>query len=115
MEFLLIGEPQHLFKLSSHSLPLTSDISLAPVHSAMNLDFKIDRNLSYHPLSKACLRDIRDRRGIQPHLDMETASTIAMVDLLVILNWIIAARFLLLFSRLNSVDSNSTKMLLAAW
>ena len=33
-EFLLIGEPQQLSILSSHSLPLAFDICLTPVHFA---------------------------------------------------------------------------------
>jgi len=80
-EFLLIGRPQQLSKLTSHSLSLTSDVSLTPVHFARNLGFIVDSNLSYHnqisALSKACFYHIRDLRRIRPYLDLETASTIA--------------------------------------
>jgi hypothetical protein len=80
-EFLLIGTPHQLSKLDSHSLTLTSELSLTPVPSARNLGFIVDSNLSYHhqisALSKACFYHIRDLRRIRPHLDLETASTIA--------------------------------------
>ena len=38
-EFLLIGRAQQLSKLTSRSLPLTSDICLTPVHFARNIGF----------------------------------------------------------------------------
>jgi hypothetical protein len=80
-EFLLIGTPHQLSKLSSHSLSLTSETSLAPVNLARNLGFIVDSNLSYHhqisALSKACFFHIRDLRRIRPYLDLETASTVA--------------------------------------
>ena len=47
-EFLPIGRPQQLSKLTSHCLPLTSDINLTPGHFARNLGFIIHSTLSCH-------------------------------------------------------------------
>ena len=77
-EFLLMGRPQQLSKLTSRSLPLTSDISLTPVHYARNLGFIVDSNFSYRnqisafSWPKACSCGIRELRRIRPYVDLET-------------------------------------------
>ena len=72
-EFLIIGLKQQLSKVDNSSL--------STFHSARNLGFIFDENLTcsdqISSLSKSCCSHIRELRCIRPYLDSETASTIA--------------------------------------
>ena len=72
-EFLIIGLKQQLSKIDNSSLNAT--------HSARNLGFISDENLTFadqiSSLSKSCYSHIRELRCIRPYLDSKTASTIA--------------------------------------
>jgi len=72
-EFLIIGLKQQLSKIDSSSLNST--------HSAGNLGFIFDENLTFSDqissLSKSGYSHIRELRCIRPYLDSKTASTIA--------------------------------------
>ena len=72
-EFLIIGLKQQLSKIDNSSLNTT--------HSARNLGFIFDENLTFSDqissLSKSCYSHIRELRCIRPYLDSKTASTIA--------------------------------------
>ena len=80
-EFLLIGLPQQLAKISHPSLSLASSTSILPSVSARNLGFIFDSHLDFSEqisaLSKSCYNQIRDLRRIRPCLDHKTACTIA--------------------------------------
>ena len=80
-EFLLIGSPQQLNKISDTTLTLTPDTVLSPANSARNLGFIFDPHLSYHShistITKSCFIHIRDLRRIRPCLDYTTAANIA--------------------------------------
>ena len=80
-EFLIIGLPQQLSKLSSPTIRLPNNVILSPVDSARNLGVILDKNLSYaqhiSSVSKSCFLNIRDLRRIRNTLDHTTASTIA--------------------------------------
>jgi len=60
---------------------LISSLSLNTTHSARNLGFIFDKNLTFSDhissLSKSCYSHIRELRCIRPYLDSKTASTIA--------------------------------------
>jgi len=70
-EFLLIGQQQ---------LSKIHDSSLTTTHSARNLGFIFDEQLTssdqISALSKSCYYHIRELRCIRPYLDFKTASTI---------------------------------------
>ena len=80
-EFLLIGSPQQLGKISDTTLTLTPDTVLSPANSARNLGFIFDSHLSYHDhistIAKSCFFHIRDLRRIRSCLDYTTAANIA--------------------------------------
>ena len=80
-EFLIIGCPKQLAKLTSSHIALTPDTTITASSSARNLGFVFDTHLTYHDqisaLTKACYFHIRDLRRIRPCLDTQTASRIA--------------------------------------
>ena len=80
-EFLIIGFPQQLAKLSLPSLAMPDNITLFPVHTARNLGFLFDTSMTLSDqitsLTKSCFYHIRDLRRIRKSLDLKTASTIA--------------------------------------
>jgi hypothetical protein len=79
-EFLVIGTPQQLSKLSDPKLVLNSDTIIAPVTSARNLGVIFDNHLCFQDhitsLSKSCYYHIHDLRRIRDTLDFSTACTI---------------------------------------
>ena len=72
-EFLFIGLKQQLAELQN--------ISLNTTHSARNLGFIFDENLTFSDQissrSRSCYYHIRQLRCIRPYLDYKTANTIA--------------------------------------
>ena len=80
-EFLLIGLPQQLSKLSNPIIHLPNNVTLSPVHSARNLGVIFDSNLTFSQhisaVSKSCFFHIRDLRRIRNTIDQTTACTIA--------------------------------------
>jgi len=94
-EFLLIGLPQQLAKLSQNSRILSDNTTISATTTARNLGIILDSNLSFKQhissLSKSCFYHIRDLRRIPSTLDFDTARTIATS--LVHSNWTTATRF----------------------
>ena len=80
-DFLIIGSPQQLAKLTASSLSLSPVTNIDASTTARNLGFIFDSHLSYHDqtsaLTKACFFHIRDLRRIRPCLDTVTAARIA--------------------------------------
>jgi hypothetical protein len=80
-EFLLVGLPQQLSKLSNPIIHLPNNVTLSPVHSARNLGVIFDSNLTFSQhisaVSKSCFYHIRDLRRIRNTIDHTTACTIA--------------------------------------
>ena len=80
-EFLLIGLPAQLPKISAPSLLMSSNASITPTPSARNLGVIFDSTLSMSDhissVSKSCFLSIRDLRRIRNTLDYTTAQTIA--------------------------------------
>ena len=80
-EFLLIGLPQQLAKISNPSLSPSSGTTITPTTSARNLGFIFDDHLDFSKqisaLSKSCYLQIRDLRRVRSCLDHKTACTIA--------------------------------------
>ena len=80
-EFLVIGLPQQLSKLSNPSLSMPSNLSITPSVAARNLGVIFDSTLSMSnhisAISKTCFSSIRDLRRIRNTLDSSTAKTIA--------------------------------------
>ena len=80
-EFLVIGLPQQLAKLTHPSLTINSNTILQPATHARNLGFIIDSNLSLDQqiaaISRSSAYHLRDLRRIRPSLDFKTATTIA--------------------------------------
>jgi hypothetical protein len=80
-EFLLIGLPKQLSKISDPVIHMPSNISISPVSSARNLGVIFDSTLSMSDhisaVSKSCFSHIRDLRRIRNTLDHLTAKTIA--------------------------------------
>ena len=80
-EFLIIGSPQQLEKVSVSSISLPSNITVNVSSSARNLGFVFDSHLSHHEqisaLTKACFFHIRDLRRIRTSLNSTTAALIA--------------------------------------
>jgi len=81
-EFLLIGLPQQLSKVSDPTLFMPSNETIMPTNSAHNLGVIFDSSLSFSEhissVSKACFLSIRDLCRIRKTLDNSTAQTIAM-------------------------------------
>jgi len=80
-EFLLIGLPAQLSKVSDPSLLLPSNVIIIPAKYAHNLGDIFDSTLSMSDLissvSKSCFLSIRDLRRISSTLNFSTARTIA--------------------------------------
>jgi hypothetical protein len=80
-EFLLIGLPKQLAKISNPSLSPTPTTTILPSLSARNLGFIFDANLTFSDqitsLSRSCFLHIRDLRRIRPSINHKTAATIA--------------------------------------
>ena len=78
-EFVVIGNPQQLAKLSNSVLTLISNTTIVPVQKARNLGVALDNHLSLHSqitaLSQSCFYHNRDLRRIRDTLDFKTAST----------------------------------------
>jgi hypothetical protein len=92
-EFLLVGFPQRLSKLSNAIIHLPNNVTLSPVHSARNLGIIFDSNLTFSQqisaVCKSSFYHIRDLRRIPNTIDCTTACTIANS---LILNLTIAVR-----------------------
>ena len=80
-EFMLIGLPQQISKISNPSLSLPSNQPITSINSACNLGFVFDSSHTFFKqissLSSACNYHIRDLRHIRHTLDLKTASVIA--------------------------------------
>ena len=80
-EFLLIGLPQQLSKVSDPTLVMPSNVNITPTSSARNLGVIFDSSLTFSEhissVSKSCFLSIRDLRRIRHTLDYSTAQTIA--------------------------------------
>ena len=80
-EFMLIGLPQQISKISNPSLSLPSNHPITPTDSAHNLGFIFDSSLIFSKqissLSSACNYHIRNLRRIRHTLDLKTAFVIA--------------------------------------
>ena len=80
-DFLLIGLPTQLSKISNPSLSPDSSICILPSPAARNLGFLIDQHLSLSnqisALSRNCFLKTSDLRRVRPFLDLKTAQTIA--------------------------------------
>ena len=80
-EFLLIGLPKQLSKISDPTLLMPSNVTITPTDAARNLGVIFDSSLtmSNHisSVSKSCFLAIRDLRRIRSTLDYTTAQTIA--------------------------------------
>ena len=80
-EFLLIGLPKQLSKISNPLIQMSPDVSLSPVSAARNLGVIFDSTLSMSDhisaVSKSCLFHIRDLRRIRNTLDLHTAKIMA--------------------------------------
>ena len=80
-EFMLIGLPQQISKISNPSLSLPSNHPITPTDSARNLGFIFDSSLNFSKqissLSSACNYHIPDLRRIRPTLYLKTAYVIA--------------------------------------
>ena len=80
-EFLLVGLPQQLSKLSNPIIHLPNNVTLSPVYSARNLGVIFDSNLTFSQhistVSKSCFYHIRDLTRIRNTIDHTTACTIA--------------------------------------
>src|SRR5258706_80549 len=79
-EFLLMGLPKQLSKITHPILQMSSDISVSSVASARNLGIIFDSSLSMSDhisyISKSCFSLVRDLRRIRYALDLNTAKTI---------------------------------------
>jgi exonuclease III len=80
-EFLLIGLPKQLSKISDPTLLMPSNVTITPTDSARNLGVIFDSSLTFSDhissVSKSCFQSIRDLRRIRNTLDHSTAQTIA--------------------------------------
>jgi len=80
-EFLLIGLPTQLSKISAPSLLMPSNVTISPAQSARNLGVSFDSTLSMSDhissVSKSCFLSIRNLRRMRNTLDFSTARTIA--------------------------------------
>jgi hypothetical protein len=80
-EFLLIGLPKQLAKVSDPNLRIPSNVTITPSDSARNLGVIFDSSLTMSDhissISKSCFLSIRDLRRIRNTIDLTTAKTIA--------------------------------------
>ena len=80
-EFLLIGLPKQLSKVTNPVIHMSSNISISPVSSAhiLGVIFDSTMSMSNHisTISKTCFSHIRDLRRIRSTLDLNTAKAIA--------------------------------------
>ena len=80
-DFLVIGLPPQLAKLTNPSFIIDPNTILQPTAHARNLGFFVDNNLNLNQqiatLSRSCSYHLRDLRRIRSTLDFKTASTIA--------------------------------------
>ena len=80
-EFLLIGLPKQLSKVSDPTLLMPSNVTITPADTARNLGVIFDSSLTMSDhissVSKSCFLSIRDLRRIRNTLDLHTAQTIA--------------------------------------
>ena len=80
-EFILIGLPQQISKISNPSLTLQSNHTIKSTDYTRNLGFIFDSSLTFSKqisfLFSACNYQIRDLRRIRHTLDLKTASVIA--------------------------------------
>jgi len=80
-EFLLIGLPAQLSKVSDPSILMPSTITIIPAKSTRNVGVILDSTISMSDhissVSKSCFLSIRDLRRIRNTLDFSTARTIA--------------------------------------
>jgi hypothetical protein len=80
-EFLLIGLPKQLSKVSDAALLMPSNVTITPSDSARNLGIIFDSSLTMSDhissVTKSCFLSIRDLRRIRNTLDFTTAKTIA--------------------------------------
>ena len=80
-EFLLIGLPKQLSKVSDPTLLMPSNVAITPTDAARNLGVIFDSSLTMSDhissVSKSCFLSIRDLRRIRNTLDHQTAKTIA--------------------------------------
>jgi endonuclease/exonuclease/phosphatase family metal-dependent hydrolase len=80
-EFLIIGSPQQLSRVSNLSLQISPSSQAQPVHSARNLGVIFDHTLSFQDqisaVCRSCYYHLRDLRRIRHALDFKTASNIA--------------------------------------
>src|SRR5258706_110008 len=80
-EFLLMGLPKQLSKITHPILQMSADISVSSVSSARNLGIIFDSTLSMSDhisyISKSCFSLVRDLRRIRCTLDLNTAKLIA--------------------------------------
>ena len=80
-EFLLIGLPQQISKISEPTLIVPANVTITLVQSARNLGVIFDSSLTMSDhistVSKSCFLAIRDLRRIRSTLDNTTAQTIA--------------------------------------
>ena len=80
-EFLLIGLPKQLSKVSDPTLLMPSNVTITPADTARNLGVIFDSSLTMSDhissVSKSCFLSIRDLRRIRNTLDLRTAQTIA--------------------------------------
>jgi len=112
-EFLLIGLPQQLSKLSNPILAMPSNVSITPPSTARNLGVIFDSTLSMsdHILPYLYLVSVIFVILIRSTLDLTTAKTIA-TSLIIILVLTTATHFFLIFLQLNSIVFNLYFMLL---
>ena len=80
-EFMLIGLPQQISKISNPSLSLPSNHHITSTDSARDVGFIFDSSLTFSKqissLSRACNYHIRHLRRVRHTLDLKTASVIA--------------------------------------
>jgi Reverse transcriptase (RNA-dependent DNA polymerase) len=80
-EFMIIGLPQQLAKLTNPCFSIDHSVTLLPVPSARNLGVLLDSHLNFDKhisnITKSCIYHLRDLRRIRCTLDFKTASTIA--------------------------------------
>jgi len=80
-EFLLIGLPKQLAKVSDPNLLRPSNVTITPSDWARNLGVIFDSSLTMSDhissISKSCFPSIRDLHRIRNTIDLTTAKTIA--------------------------------------
>jgi len=76
-EFVLIGHPQQLSKVSDSYLDMPSNVNITPTNSARNLGVIFDSSFTsseyISSVSVSCFLSIRDLRRIRNTLDYSTA------------------------------------------